>query len=89
MIERPFWLHRIEEAWREVPVVWLAGVRRSGKTTLAQSLGTDRIHYINLSPLTVPGYPKKVSGLDIYLCNPDGWQKYIEEHGRRNKTRKM
>jgi predicted AAA+ superfamily ATPase len=38
-----------------------------------------------LSPLTITGYTKKVSGLDIYVCNPDGWQKYLEEHGRRNK----
>jgi hypothetical protein len=38
-----------------------------------------------LSPLTITGYTKKVSGLDIYVCNPDGWQKYSEEHGRRNK----
>jgi len=22
MIERPFWIKRIEEAWRTVPVVW-------------------------------------------------------------------
>jgi len=47
MIERPFWLDRIESSWREAPIVWLAGVRRSGKTTLAQSLGEDRIHYVN------------------------------------------
>jgi len=47
MIERPFWLKRIQDAWREAPIVWLAGVRRSGKTTLAKSLGDDRIHYIN------------------------------------------
>jgi hypothetical protein len=47
MIERPFWLRRIERAWREAPIVWLAGVRRSGKTTLAQGLGSDRIRYVN------------------------------------------
>ncbi len=47
MIERPFWLQRIEQAWREAPIVWLAGVRRSGKTTLAQSLGAERILYVN------------------------------------------
>ena len=47
MIDRPFWLDRIERAWLEAPVVWLAGVRRSGKTTLAKSLGEDRILYIN------------------------------------------
>jgi uncharacterized protein len=47
MIERPFWKNRIYEAWREVPIVWLAGVRRSGKTTLAQSLGNDQALYLN------------------------------------------
>src|SRR3989337_1674816 len=47
MVDRPFWRQRIEDAWREAPIVWLCGVRRSGKTTLAQSLGTDRILYVN------------------------------------------
>ena len=47
MIERPFWINRIEKAWREVPVVWLAGVRRVGKTTLVQSLGAERALYLN------------------------------------------
>jgi predicted AAA+ superfamily ATPase len=47
MIERPFWIERIEKAWKEAPVVWLAGVRRAGKTTLVQSLGADRILYVN------------------------------------------
>lgn len=47
MIERPFWLSRIESAWREAPIVWLSGVRRSGKTTLTESLGADRVLYVN------------------------------------------
>ena len=47
MIARPFWLQRIEAAWREVPIAWLCGVRRSGKTILAESLGADRILYVN------------------------------------------
>jgi predicted AAA+ superfamily ATPase len=47
MIARPFWLERVEAAWRQVPVAWLCGVRRSGKTTLAQSLGADRALYVN------------------------------------------
>lgn len=41
MIDRPFWMKRIAAAWRQVPIVWLTGVRRSGKTTLAQGLGKD------------------------------------------------
>ncbi len=47
MFPRPFWLHRIEQAWQEAPIVWLCGVRRSGKTTLAHALGDDRIVYVN------------------------------------------
>ncbi len=47
MIKRPFWQERIAHAWREAPIVWLSGVRRSGKTTLAESLGTESILYMN------------------------------------------
>jgi len=36
MIERPFWIKRIHQAWEKRPIVWLSGVRRAGKTTLAQ-----------------------------------------------------
>lgn len=38
MICRPFWLKRIHESWKKRPIVWLAGVRRVGKTTLARML---------------------------------------------------
>ncbi len=38
VINRPFWIQRIEETWKKVPIVWLSGVRRIGKTTLAHSL---------------------------------------------------
>jgi predicted AAA+ superfamily ATPase len=40
---RPFWLQRIEDAWRQAPIVWLTGVRRVGKTTLARQLGDVEI----------------------------------------------
>lgn len=36
MIERPFWINRIHQAWEKRSIVWLSGVRRAGKTTLAQ-----------------------------------------------------
>jgi predicted AAA+ superfamily ATPase len=38
MIKRPYWLNRINSAWQKRPIVWLAGVRRVGKTTLALML---------------------------------------------------
>jgi predicted AAA+ superfamily ATPase len=47
MVSRPFWIERIEQAWREAPIAWLCGVRRSGKTTLATNLGAERVLYIN------------------------------------------
>jgi uncharacterized protein len=47
MINRPFWQDKIELAWSEAPIVWLAGVRRSGKTTLAKDFGSDRSLYVN------------------------------------------
>ncbi len=38
MISRPFWLDQIVSCWRKAPIVWLSGVRRVGKTTLAAGL---------------------------------------------------
>ena len=32
-----------------------------------------------MSPVTVDGYPKKVTGIDLYVCNPTGWrQRHLE-----------
>jgi hypothetical protein len=47
VIDRPFWLERIERAWTEAPIAWLSGVRRSGKTTLARSMAADRTLFVN------------------------------------------
>jgi predicted AAA+ superfamily ATPase len=47
MFERPFWINRLEDAWRQAPIAWLCGVRRCGKTTLAESLGAERTLYVN------------------------------------------
>jgi predicted AAA+ superfamily ATPase len=41
-IERPFWDARLAETWRAAPIVWLSGVRRSGKTTIARSIAGAR-----------------------------------------------
>lgn len=38
MVNRKFWLGRIEQQWERRSILWLRGVRRSGKTSLAQSL---------------------------------------------------
>ncbi len=56
MIARPFWLNRIEAAWHEAPIAWLCGVRRCGKTTLAESIGQEAI-YVNCD---LPGVEEMV-----------------------------
>ncbi len=38
MIERNLWLKRVQQAWTQRSVVWLSGVRRVGKTTIARML---------------------------------------------------
>jgi len=38
MIDRPLWHKRLQAAWGQASIVWLTGVRRVGKTVLAQSL---------------------------------------------------
>ncbi len=45
MVKRRFWLERVEAAWRKRSVVWLRGVRRAGKTTLARTL--NRVEYFD------------------------------------------
>lgn len=38
MVTRHYWIDRIEQAWEKRSIVWLAGVRRVGKTYLCKSL---------------------------------------------------
>lgn len=45
LVLRPFWVEKLEQAWRRVPIAWLSGVRRVGKTTLARSL--DEVLYLS------------------------------------------
>ncbi len=45
MVERPLWKQRVVATWEHVPVVWLTGVRRAGKTVLARSLGD--VEFVN------------------------------------------
>jgi len=47
MIPRPFWLERIQHAWKQAPIMWLSGVRRVGKTSLARSMFSDHCVFIN------------------------------------------
>lgn len=48
-IARPFWEKKITQAWTKSPIVWLAGVRRSGKTTFAESIRNARYFNCDLA----------------------------------------
>jgi len=45
MVKREHWIERIERQWRRRSILWLRGVRRAGKTSLAQSL--DDVEYFD------------------------------------------
>jgi predicted AAA+ superfamily ATPase len=42
---RPLWIQKIRQAWKKRPIVWLSGVRRVGKTTLARMF--EEAMYLN------------------------------------------
>jgi predicted AAA+ superfamily ATPase len=44
MVQRDKWKRRVEQAWRDRSVIWLAGVRRVGKTCLCRSLNNVVYH---------------------------------------------
>jgi uncharacterized protein len=45
MVQRRHWIEVIEQAWRRRSVLWLAGVRRAGKTFLCSSL--EDVEYLD------------------------------------------
>jgi uncharacterized protein len=45
MVRRHYWMGLVEQAWNRRSVVWLAGVRRAGKTFLCRSL--DDVEYLD------------------------------------------
>ncbi len=64
MIERRFWLCKIEQAWKNCSIVWLAGVRRVGKTTLAQMLSSPTFRYLNCD---LPSVQRELEDPEIFL----------------------
>jgi len=44
MVVRPFWIQKIQKAWDKRSIVWLSGVRRVGKTTLARMF-SDAVYF--------------------------------------------
>jgi uncharacterized protein len=74
MKERRLWKATIEEAWTRKSVVWLRGVRRVGKTTLAQSL--DRVRYFDCE---LPGVRRRVENTESFLRHNRGARIVLDE----------
>ena len=64
MIERKAWLRRIRAAWERRPIVWLSGVRRVGKTTLAKMLPDAT--YLNCD---LPSTQRTVADPEFFLAS--------------------
>lgn len=62
MIERSFWLERIKESWKSRSIVWLSGVRRVGKTTIAKMIPDAIYHNCDL-----PSVARKMEDPEFYL----------------------
>jgi predicted AAA+ superfamily ATPase len=65
-IARPFWHQRLSDAWKHAPIVWLSGVRRVGKTTLAKSL--DGALYLNCD---LPSTEERLADPERFLRSVD------------------
>jgi len=66
--DRPFWTARIRAAWAKRSVVWLSGVRRAGKTTLARML--PHAVYVNCD---LPSEARRLEDPELFLNGlPDG-----------------
>jgi hypothetical protein len=75
MFPRPFWLSRIEAAWRKRPILWLSGVRRVGKTTLCSQI--SNAEYINCD---LPSEVRRMSDPELFFDKfPDGSRIILDE----------
>lgn len=66
MVERPYWIARLREAWRKRPIVWVAGVRRIGKTTLAHMLPDTT--YMNCD---LPSVVRRLEDPELFYASQD------------------
>jgi len=62
MVKREFWINHIIAAWKQRPIVWLAGVRRVGKTTLAKMF-SDAI-YLNCD---LPSTARQLADSELFF----------------------
>ncbi len=72
--KRRYWLREIENAWRHRPVIWLSGVRRTGKTFLAHSLA--RVEYFDCE---LPRVRRMLEDPEAFLASVRGKRIVLDE----------
>ena len=66
MIHRPLWTQKLSQAWAKRSIVWLSGVRRVGKTTLAQMI--PNAEYVNCD---LPSERRALEDPEFFLSTRD------------------
>ncbi|MHB0915332.1 MAG: ATP-binding protein [Thermoleophilia bacterium] len=74
MKKRTYWHNLIESAWEQSSLLWLSGVRQTGKTVLGLSL--DDIEYFNCE---VPRIRREVEEVRGFLAGVSGKRVVIDE----------
>lgn len=74
MFDRTFWLDKIESAWRRRSVIWLSGVRRSGKTQLCLSL--PDVEYLDCE---LPSARRRLEDPELFLRDVSGRRVILDE----------
>ncbi|OGJ89658.1 MAG: hypothetical protein A2268_07085 [Candidatus Raymondbacteria bacterium RifOxyA12_full_50_37] len=82
MIDRIYWKRKIEECWKQKSILWLSGVRRSGKTVLCKSL--DSITYFDCE---LPSVREVLSNTESFLEKTKGQRLVLDEiHKLKNPS---
>ncbi|MBA4416483.1 MAG: ATPase [Syntrophus sp. (in: bacteria)] len=74
MVNRTFWLNKIDESWQEKSIIWLSGVRRVGKTFLCRAL--PDIEYFDCE---LPRVRKLMDDPESFLDNFHGKRIVLDE----------
>lgn len=80
MIERHFWLKRIEDLWKRRSVIWLSGVRRVGKTCLCQCL--PKVEYFDCE---LPRVRRQMDDPEAFLQGLKGRRVVLDEVHRLDR----
>jgi predicted AAA+ superfamily ATPase len=84
MWRRAAWQGLIERAWRRKNVVWLMGVRRTGKTVLARSL--PRIEYLDCE---LPSVRRQLADPERFLAGVAGRRVVLDEIHRLDQPAEL